>query len=327
MKNLFKITVLLIISGIAIQAFAAGDYVWEEKFKKELPKAEQGDAKSQYAIGEMYEKGKGVVKDNEKAFEWYSKAAKQNDKKAQYKVGLAYFEGDGVRKNYSQAYSWFKKAANEKYVRAEYYLGVMYENGQGVDQDYDEAIKWYKRALAGGYASASENIKHVADAQQDEERRAAAANRARSKPAPRPAAKPKVADKPKNTKDKLLAGGWKKGNKSVEYLPSSLTQCKDTGARVECVSADVSRNIGMAEINYTTKAILYAFKNDGTFKVSYRNNVTKIKVTDPDFAESGRKVPVTLGWQDADHKLECEFENDRTLVCTKNKLRKIKFRR
>jgi hypothetical protein len=124
-----------------------------------------------------------------------------------------------------------------------------------------------------------------------------------------------------------LAGGWKRRNKSTEYLPSSLTQCKDQGARIECLSAELTRNIGMADINYTTKAILFGFKKSGDFKVSYRNNVTKINITDEEFAKSGGKVPVTLGWQDAEHKLTCEFENDRSLICTKNKTRKMTFRR
>ena len=330
MKNLFTIIMLLFISGVTAQAFAAGDYVWEEKFKKALPLAEQGDAKSQYAVGEMYEKGKGAVKNAEKAFEWYSKAANQNNDKAAYKVGLAYLEGAGVKKNYQQAFSWFKKSADSKYVRAEYYLGVMYEDGKGVQQDYDEASKWYKQALAGGYASASEGIKRVANAQrssEQEERRAAAARAARERPEPKPAPTPAPVQKIITTKDKILAGGWKQRNKSIEYLPSSLTQCTDKGNKVECLSADISRNIGMADINYTTKAILFAFKNDGSFKIAYRNNVSKIKVTDAKFAESGGKVPVTLGWQDADHKLSCQFENDRTLICTKNKLSKVTLRR
>jgi hypothetical protein len=325
MKNTFKIITLILFSGLFTQAFAAGDYIWEAKFKKALPKAEQGDAKSQYAVGEMYEKGKGAVRDAQKAFEWYSKAAEQGNKKAAYKVGRAYLDGKGVRRNNHKALSWFKKSASKKYVRAEYYLGVMYENGKGVSRNYDEASKWYKRALAGGYGSASEGLERVAKAKQasQQERRQAAVQKPRPKPAPKPKPKPKA----KSTKDKVLAGGWKKRNKSVEYLPSSLTQCKDKGVRVECISADISRNIGMADINYTTKAILFSFKNNGSFKVSYRNNVSKINVTDPDFAASGGKVPVTLGWQDAEHKLACQLESDHSMVCTKNKLRKIKFRR
>ena len=123
---------LILIGGLSSVAQAAGDYIWEGKFKEALPKAEQGDVKSQYAVGEMYEKGKGAVKDSKKAFEWYSKSAAQNNNKAAYKVGLAYLEGRGVKKNYSEAYKWFKKSAAKNYVRAEYYLGEMYENGQGV---------------------------------------------------------------------------------------------------------------------------------------------------------------------------------------------------
>ena len=318
---------LILVVSFSSATQAAGDYVWEGKFKEALPKAEQGDAKSQYTVGEMYEKGKGAVKDSKKAFEWYSKSAAQDNKKAEYKVGLAYLEGSGVKKNYSEAYKWFKKSADKNYVRAEYYLGEMYENGQGVLKDLDEAKKWYKRALAGGYGSASEGIKRVSRAQaaSDKARVVTARPAPKRKPKPKPKRKPKP--KPESTKQKILAGGWKKGNKSAEYLPSSLTQCKDSGSRIECLSADVKRNIGMADINYTNKAIIFGFKPTGAFKVSYRNNVSKISVTDPEFAESGRKVPVTLGWQDAEHKLTCDFENDRSLECTKNKTRKIKFRR
>lgn len=314
---------LIITTGLATQAFAVGDYIWEEKFNKALPKAEQGDTKAQYAVGEMLEKGKGTVKNTKKAFSWYSKAAKQGNKKAAYKVGRAYLDGKGISRNYKKAHEWFKKSANKKYVRAEYYLGTLYENGKGVLKDYREAMKWYKRALAGGYGSASDGIKRVAAAQKS----AGSGRSVSAKAKPAPKRKPKAAPKPKTTKAKVMAGGWKKRNKSVEYLPSSLTQCTDKGVRVECLSTNVSRNIGMADINYTTKAILFSFKDNGSFKISYRNNVSKINVTDPEFAESGGKVPVTLGWQDADHKLACTFENDRSLTCIKNKLRKIKLRR
>jgi len=325
MKNFFGIILLIVTTGFFSQAFAVDDYIWEEKFKKALPKAEQGDKKSQYAIGEMFEKGKGTVKDAKQAFEWYLKAAKQNDKKAAYKVGRAYLEGKGVSRNYQKAHDWFKSSANQKYVRAEYYLGALYEYGQGVSKNYNEALKWYKQALAGGYGRASDGIKRVAKAQKsaEQKRRAAVAKTIKPKTVPKPKPTPKII----STKDKVLAGGWKKGNKPVEYLPSSLTQCKNEGERVECQSVDISRNIGMADISYTTKATLFDFENNGSFNISYRNNVSKITVTDPEFAESGRKVPVTLGWQDADHKLTCQFENDRSLTCTKNKLRKIKLRR
>jgi TPR repeat protein len=329
MRILFIGATLFIATGLFTQAFAAGDYIWEERYNKALPKAEQGNAKSQYAVGEMFEKGKGAVKDLRKAFEWYRKSAKQNNKKAAYKVGRAYLDGKGVSKNPKLAFSWFKKSASKKYSRAEYYLGLLYENGTGVARDYAEAGKWYKRALAGGYGSASEGLARITKAQKSSEQTRRVAVVAVAKPKPIQKPKPASAKKsgPKSTKAKVLAGGWKKGNKSIEYLPSRLARCKDKGKQVECLSAAINRNIGMADINYTTKALLFGFKENGSFQVSYRNNVSDIKVTDPEFAESGGKVPVTLGWQDAEHKLACKFENDRALVCTKNKLRKIKFQR
>ncbi len=330
MKNFLGIILLIVTTGFFSHVLAVDDYIWEEKFKKALPKAEQGDTKSQYAIGEMFEKGKGTVKDIKKAFEWYHKAAKQNDKKAAYKVGLAYLEGKSVNKNYKKAHNWLRSSANQQYVRAEYYLGTLYENGQGVSKNHSEALKWYKQALEGGYAKASEGIKRVAKAQKSakQKRRAAALKAAKPKIVPKP--KPKPVPKIKSTKDKVMAGGWKKRNKSVEYLPSSLTQCKDEKneeEQVECLSVNISRNIGMADISYTTKATLFDFEDNGSFKITYRNNVSKITVTDPEFAESGRKVPITLGRQDADHKLVCQFENESSLTCTKNKLRKIKLQR
>ena len=242
---------------------------------------------------------------------------------------LAYLKGSGVDKNYDKAHTWFKKSADMDYVRAQYYLGEMYENGQGVQQDFDEATKWYKRALAGGYGNAADGIKRVANAQEeaDAQRRRRAAEKVVTVPKPAPRATPKPAAKPKSTVDRVMAGGWMKRNKPVEYLPSDDTTCTVQNSRVECLSKELTRNIGMADINYTTKAILFSFKTDGSFKVSYRNNVTKITVTDQDFAESGQKVPVQLGWQDAEHKLVCNLENDNEIGCEKNKVRNIKITR
>ena len=322
-KILTKQAILLVLVLITPLAFAAGDYVWEAKFSKELPKAEQGNVKSQYAIGEMYEKGKGTETDSQNAFKWYVKAASQGNKKAAYKVGLFYYKGTAVSKDYKKARTWFTKSADEDYVRAEYYLGKIYENGHGVSRNYNTALKWYKRALAGGYGTASEGIKRVASAQSRKSREVNSTRKSTRK------APPKVAgNSVKQTIKTLLKGGWKKRKRPVEYLPSSANHCKRTGKNLECESTDLlKRNIGMADINYTTKVVIFGFKSDGRFRVSYRNNVKSIKVTDEEFAESGEAVPVKLGWQDAEHKLECKVENNKTIICTKNKTRKYKLTR
>jgi Sel1 repeat len=339
MKTLIKVIMLTIVTGLSASAFAAGDYIWEEKFKRELPKAEQGNAKSQYSIGEMYEKGKGAERDAQKAFQWYQKAAKQGNKKAAYKIGLSYLEGKGAKKNYNNAYKWLKKSATKNYVRAQYYLGVIYEKGKGVSKDNQEALKWYKQALAGGYGSAAEAVKRASKSQESKKvsspSRPAVINRPKTAPAVKPTVVVKPATKPlkkpagkrSNTQKKILAGDWERRNKPSEYLPSTITQCKNKGKTVQCLSSELIRNIGMADIKYTTKATLFDFKRNGSFKVTYQNKVSKINITEPDFAESGGKVPVTLGWQDAKHQLSCTFENELSLVCFKNKTRKMTFNR
>jgi hypothetical protein len=322
-KQLANLAVLLVLLLSTPLAFAAGDYVWEAKFAKELPKAEQGIVKSQYAIGEMYEKGKGTEPDATKAFKWYVKAAGKGDKKSSYKVGLFYYKGIAVSKDYKKARSWFTKSADKNYARAEYYLGEIYENGRGASRNYNTALKWYKRALAGGYGTAAAGIKRVASTQSSRSKKVSAIRKSTRK------APPKIAGgSVKKTINTLLKGGWKKRKRPVEYLPSTVNGCKRVGKNLECESTDVlKRNIGMADISYTTKAIIFSFKSDGRFKVSYRNNVKSIKVTDEDFAESGESVPVKLGWQDAEHKLACKLENSRKIICTKNKTRKVTLTR
>lgn len=49
--------------------------------------AEAGYVLAQFAIGECYEKGKGVKKNKEKAMEWYARAAEQGNLEAQAKLG------------------------------------------------------------------------------------------------------------------------------------------------------------------------------------------------------------------------------------------------
>ncbi|WP_455207625.1 tetratricopeptide repeat protein [Kaarinaea lacus] len=321
------ICVLLPMSTFAYK----DDYVWQEKFKQQMPKAEAGDAEAQYDIATMYEKGNGVAKDMEKAFEWFTKAAKQGSDKAAYKVGYSFLRGEGVAQDDAKALQWLNVAADHNNVRAYYYLGSIYEKGRGVPENLEAALRWYTRAAKGGYSVAEERVIEVkAELKKAELKMQAEMERQKrldrqkvsmtNNPEPRLSAKPDV-------KEMLLAGGWSKKDKPAEYLPSQLTKCTDKGKTLECVSKEVTRNIGMADISYTTKAVVYSIKDSGDFKVSYRNNVVDIKVTDPQFVESGGKVPVELGWQDAEHKLQCSVENNKQLKCNKNNLRSVTFNR
>ena len=77
-----------------------------------LKAAYQGDAGAQNNIGDMYEKGAGVSKDDVKAAKWYLKAANQGYALAQNSLGLMYFEGRGVLQDKKQSRDWYSKACD-----------------------------------------------------------------------------------------------------------------------------------------------------------------------------------------------------------------------
>ncbi len=64
----------------------------------------------------MYEYGRGIQKDDVKAFEWYSKAAAQGDPSAQFNLGLMYLNGQGVQKDDIKAFEWYSKAAAQGHL-------------------------------------------------------------------------------------------------------------------------------------------------------------------------------------------------------------------
>jgi len=327
-----KLIVLFLCVLAPISSFAYdGDYVWEEKFNRLLPRAEKGDPEIQYDIGEMYERGKGTAKDTQKAFTWYSRAASQGNTKAAYKVGFAYLKGIGVAENGNKALKWMSIASDKGYVRAHYGLGEMYEKGLGVTKDFDQALKWYKKAMQGGNTQAKQRIERViaSAAKLDKNKRrletAAARKQLNRKAKTTPVS---MKSSPLTLRQVLLKGGWKKKNKPAENLPSKISECTETGTSIECISKALKRNIGVADIKYQTKAVLFSIKDTGEFKIKYRNNVLAVDITDQDFLESGAKAPVSLGWQDSEHSLKCKMSNNnKDITCKKDKIRTIKYHR
>ena len=97
-KLLKKMMVALLSLGLVQAAWA--DNVPD--FKETFQVAKQGNAKAQYNLGVMYEKGQSVRKDYVEAVRWYRKAAEQGIAEAQFNLGLMYYNGQGVRQDYVQ---------------------------------------------------------------------------------------------------------------------------------------------------------------------------------------------------------------------------------
>jgi TPR repeat protein len=139
-----------VIVGISSMALiCAGILVRTERKNRQLAKraaayrilAEQGDAKSQLALGGMYYYGKGVPKDYVEAAHWYLKSAEQGNVNAQYSIASMYYGGKGVPQDNSEGARWCRRAAEQGDAPSEYGLGIIYSRGQGVPQDYAEAVR------------------------------------------------------------------------------------------------------------------------------------------------------------------------------------------
>ena len=134
--------VIVAISSIAL--IGAGVLVrternhrrWAKRAAAYRIRAEQGDAKSQAALGAMYYYGKGVPKNYVEAAHWYLKAAEQGNANGQTSIASMYFDGKGVPNDKSECARWCRRAADQGDTKAQYGLGIFYSRGQGVPQDY-----------------------------------------------------------------------------------------------------------------------------------------------------------------------------------------------
>lgn len=112
--------------------------------------AEQGHAKAQFAIANMYLNGQGVERDALTASLWFRKAALQGDLAAGDHLGILFRDGLGVERDDIEAAWWFNRSAKQGSSSAQANLGLMYEDGRGVNQDDAEAVQWFKKAAEQG---------------------------------------------------------------------------------------------------------------------------------------------------------------------------------
>lgn len=139
-----------------VTAWKRGEY--SAALRELRPLAEQGNAKAQFFLGEMYLYGFGVPQDDREAVKWYRRAAEQGAALAQRQLGIMYAEGLGVPQDYREAVKWNRLAAEQGNARAQLGLGRMYFEGQGVPQDHQAAVRWLRRAAEQGNATAQHNL-------------------------------------------------------------------------------------------------------------------------------------------------------------------------
>jgi TPR repeat protein len=93
----------------AVAAFNRSDFPTALKLLR--PLAEQGNARAQVFLGQMYDFGYLVPQAYAETFRWYRKAAEQGDPTGQYLLAFMYKVGRGVPQDYVSAHMWWNLAA------------------------------------------------------------------------------------------------------------------------------------------------------------------------------------------------------------------------
>lgn len=109
-------------------------------------------ARAMVLTGDLHMAGKGVVRNQSLARQWYLLAAKAGDAEAGFKLGHQYESGLGVPNSPTRASEWYEAAAVGGHGPAMIRLAGMLATGRGVFLNRMKAQAWVDRAVVTGEA-------------------------------------------------------------------------------------------------------------------------------------------------------------------------------
>ena len=113
----------------------------------------------QFALGRLYETGRGVPQDTLEALAWYTRSADLGSTQAMLKLVVIHRDGlPGIAPDPARATEWLQRAADTGNIAAMNEMGRAYLNGIGVIPNAQEAAKWFEQAAAGGSVVAEYNL-------------------------------------------------------------------------------------------------------------------------------------------------------------------------
>ncbi len=280
-------------------------------FQYFLIKARAGDPNAEFIVGNLYENGKGVPQDKQKARKWYEKAAAQGNQSARNRLDR-------------------KKLAVEKAAKAKQLAAAR------ATKEREQAA--HARMQAEAYARARAREEAAQRAERAANTRAAEAARQHALAARTLAARAATqrhatarARAPIDALPVVLGGSWYYGTAAIPYLPSPDATCIQAGSsEIVCFSERLHREVGGSTLTYTIKSKLSGFNHQGDFTVSYLFDVVDIgsgsgvtavdPVYDPDPA-------VQSGWQQPAQTLQCRAQNAQVLACSNRQNQRFELAR
>ncbi|RIA88006.1 hypothetical protein C1645_713539 [Glomus cerebriforme] len=109
-------------------------------------------------LANCYRLGKGIDKDEKKAFDLIKNLAEKEYVDAQFQLGYYHYKGIGTEVDKSKAYEVYKITADKEYINAQFQLGYYYDNGIGTEVNKSKAYELYKVAAEKGHDDAQYNL-------------------------------------------------------------------------------------------------------------------------------------------------------------------------
>ncbi|KAK3273346.1 hypothetical protein CYMTET_18412 [Cymbomonas tetramitiformis] len=136
------------------------DQVRAKEMLEEVLQNQSDHTEALYAMGEIYQLGKGVDQDLEQSFEFFLQAAQLGHPPSQEEVGLLYSAGLGTKVDTPRAllYLYFASAANQ--TRAQLALGYRHMYGFSVPKSCQAAVMYYSQAAQDVISSARGHGNH-----------------------------------------------------------------------------------------------------------------------------------------------------------------------
>ncbi len=131
--------------------------------------AQQGDTEAQFSLALMYDEGRLVDHDSDKALYWLTKAARQNLPAAALYLGMKYEFGNGVQQDKVTAEKWYEKAAVQGWAMAQYLLAMLLLDDKSVENRIN-AGAWLKLSGKQEYPGAEEKYLEIEQTLTEHER-------------------------------------------------------------------------------------------------------------------------------------------------------------
>ena len=94
--------------------------------------ADNGDVAAGLQLGSMYYNGRGVLRDVNDAFGWFTKAAERNEAEAIFALARMAERGEGRERSVPDAVAGYQRASALGHLPATYNLARLYRLGSGI---------------------------------------------------------------------------------------------------------------------------------------------------------------------------------------------------